>query len=114
MSDKPPNAYSRCYACAEEQPDLIDHLGDPYVCGVIEDLRQQIAGLEAKAESLQDDANLGKLVRQMPEGFCLSHVSSKQVGGTWFCWRAGTGPEWPEWDKLVAALRKALGEERDE
>jgi len=67
-----------------------------------------------QVESLQKDAELGRLVRQMPEDFCLSHVSSKQVGGTWFCWRAGTGPEWPEWDKLVAALRETLPEEQDE
>jgi len=58
MSDKPLNAYSRCYACTEEQPDLIDHLGDPYVCGVIEDLRQQIAGLEAKHNRLRSAAQV--------------------------------------------------------
>ena len=42
----------RCYACAEEQPDLLDHLGEPYVCGVIADLRQRIAELEEKLAML--------------------------------------------------------------
>ena len=71
----------------------------------------RIEELDAKAESLRDDANLGKLVRQMPVDSEFYHDETEEwrivyrSEGDWH-YRICTTPE--------DALREALGEERDE
>ena len=103
----------RCYACAEEQPDLLDHLGEPYVCGVIADLRQRIEELEL----LQEDATLGKLVRRMPElvykgeNFSAVLIVARAPD---LMWQVRHTEYTKRRDTPEAALEEALGKEQDE
>ena len=74
-------------------------------------VRQAAVALADELESLQDDAALGRLVRQMPVGseFYRDAIEEWRVfyyaGEEGWHYRIGATPE--------AALEEALGEERD-
>jgi len=65
--------------------------------------------LRQRIEELEADADLGRLVRRMPEGCQLRHC----YGGGWASFY-GVGCRWVESTTPESVLREVLGEERDE